>query len=178
MSSDWEKRFEDYLALFKQHGENIHEDLSLVIGTGIKKVQLTLDKISENTSMTLLMQLLRSPRERELQRFIDSKGGPTEVLKNDSLMQELIRQSGEAEIVPSKGLTELFQEIQREVKKTVADSIEENFELFSGKFEAQQEQLKYSLELAMQRQSDRIIYEIGEGPHKRITDPVRECLSG
>ncbi|KAF5350350.1 hypothetical protein D9757_013724 [Collybiopsis confluens] len=170
-SLEWEKKFEDFLALFKQHQENIHADLMIVIGTGMKDTQIVLDKVAETTSMTVLLQLLRSPEERELQRFINSKGGPTEFLKNDSLMQELVKKSGESATMSSKEQTELFQEIKREVKKTVTDAIEENFELFSGKFEAQQEQLKDHLDIAMQRQSDRIIHEFGEGPHKRITDP-------
>ncbi|KAF5375792.1 hypothetical protein D9757_011207 [Collybiopsis confluens] len=171
-SPEWEKRFEDILTSFKQHQQNIHGDLTILIGAGMKEAQTMLMKISETTSMTLLLQLLRSPKEQELQRFVEENGGPARFLEDNQLMQELVIKTGDSETMSLNELTELSNEIKREVKKTVKESIEENFELFSGKFLAQQGQLKDHLDTSIQREGDRIIHEFGADAHKRVADMV------
>ncbi|KAF5367207.1 hypothetical protein D9757_012218 [Collybiopsis confluens] len=165
-SPNWEKKFEDFLTKFKQHREVIHDDLIVFIAMGMKEVQTMLSKISQTISIGHLLQLLRSPEERELQYFVDANGGPASVLKNNELMQELIKRSGESASTPWRQPNEVFQEIMREIKMTVADSIEANMEQFSLKFLVQQQQMTDRLETSMQ-------HALGEGPHERIIDPVR-----
>ncbi|KIK61458.1 hypothetical protein GYMLUDRAFT_43029 [Collybiopsis luxurians FD-317 M1] len=179
-SWEWEKNFEELIAMFKQNREDIQEDLSLYISIEAKHTHDTLFDISKsiqtvghNMSMALLLQLLRSPEERKLQEFIKSKGGPEKFLINDDLMRELIKRSGEQESKLSSGKekTDLTQEIKREISKTVKELISGNFELFLGKFEAQQKQLQDHIEASVRIEGEKTRNAMQEGPHKLINDP-------
>lgn len=189
-SLEWEGKLEGFITMFEEHKKAINFDLSMHASIRIEQVHTTLTVVadvaqttSDTTSMALLLQLLRSPEERELKRFIDSKGGPDQFLKRDDLMQELIKKSGESEArTESKGPSrkgqpiDLVQEIKRDVRKTVADLISENYDQFMGKFDAQQEQLRQQMDASVRREGDRIITAITGGPHERIIDPVSDSL--
>ncbi|KIK61460.1 hypothetical protein GYMLUDRAFT_43033 [Collybiopsis luxurians FD-317 M1] len=179
-SLDWEKRFENFIARFKQHRDDLQNDLDLDTSIQVTDIRDTLVDVSKsikatdnNTSMGLLLQLLRSPEERELQRFIISKGGAEEFLSNDNLMQELIKKSGDSESKTSsrKGQTELVQEIKREMSKTVAELISGNLERFLDKFEAQQELLHDYMDASVRKEGEKTRVALEDGPHNRIIDP-------
>lgn len=187
---EWEGKLEGFIVTFEEHKTAIEFDLSAHTSIRVEQIFTTLTVATgtaqaarDNTSMALLLQLLRSPEERELKRFIDSKGGPKQFLKNDDLMQELLKRSGEPEGKPSlkgsspRGQTDLIQEIKREVSKTMADMISEHYVQFRVKFEAQQEQLRQQMDASVRREGDRIITAITGGPHERIIDPVGLFLS-
>lgn len=93
-------------------------------------------------------------------------------------MRKLIEKSGDKDAqgdgkTPSKDVqASLLKEIVRDVNKSFADMTQENEELFSRKFKAQQEVLKEEMSTIAKRESDRVIGAFTSGPHDRIVDKV------
>ena len=118
--------------------------------------------------MLLLFQQLRSPAERELWKFIESKGGPDKFLQDDALMNELIARTEKD--APGK-LTSL-NEVKYDVRKDIADIIKENLEVSENKFQALKVNIRTQMEQTVRREGDRIIGTLLAGPQDRIIDPV------
>lgn len=86
---------------FGDHKDALQFDLSVHASIGIHEANLTLLTVSEhvektdsNVSMALLLQLLRSPKERQLIKKIELQGGADHVLKDENLLKDLIAESG------------------------------------------------------------------------------------
>ncbi|KIK51722.1 hypothetical protein GYMLUDRAFT_265701 [Collybiopsis luxurians FD-317 M1] len=179
-SPEWDGNFKFFITLFKAHRENIYREIMLYMDINMKPKEDTLTDISrsfqtadDSLPLILLLEQLRSPEECESRRFVESRGGPKEILKNDELMQELIRRSGEPESNTSlpKGQTNLIQDIKREIQKTVADLISKNREPFFAKFDALLEQLRDNVDTSVLKESDWSIGRLVDDPHERIIDP-------
>lgn len=130
-------------------------------------VNATVTATDTKVDMTLLFQELRSPEERELRKYIESKGGPDKFLKDDTLMDELIARS-EKSAVPSKA----SKEIKYDLKKDITDIITENFKVSENLFHALQINISVQMETTVRREGDRIIGTLLAGPGDRIIDPV------
>lgn len=183
-SLEWEGKLGGFIRAFDDHKKALQDDLSIHASLGIEKANDTLLSVTgyvqsadSNTGLLLLLQALRSPVERELMSEIKMHGGPEQVLKNEALMKELIKKSGEKEthskLLSKDGQAALMKEIARDIGKSFADMIKENEGLFSRKFKAQENALKEEMENITRREGDRIIGAITSGPHDRINDPVR-----
>ena len=185
-SLEWEGQLNGFVATFDKHKDEIHFRLSMHASLGIEQANMTLVAVQANVqqtdktvSMALLLQLLRSPKDRQLMKKIDHYGGPDRILKDEALMKELIAESGEKDIQSeSKVLTskdkdgDIIKEIVREANRTIEEMVKENDELFTRKFKAQERVLADEMRAVSKREGDRIIGAILSGPHDRILDPV------
>ena len=184
-SLEWEQKLIGFVNQFEDHKKELHFDLSMHASIGIDQANTTLLAVSgqventeSNVSMVLLLQLLRSPKERQLIKKIELKGGAERVLKDENILKELIAESGEkemtgdAKVLSKDKQAELVKEVVREASRTFEDMVKENEELFTRKFKAQEIALKEEMETVTKREGDRIIGVITGGPHERILDPV------
>ncbi|GJE91176.1 hypothetical protein PsYK624_073250 [Phanerochaete sordida] len=89
-SFKWEETLNAFAAAFSAHKEDLHKDLVLLATSEIKAANVTLASVHAQVErVDLRLDLLRSPEELELLRFIDSKGGAQRVSEDDNLRQEL-----------------------------------------------------------------------------------------
>ncbi|EKM49057.1 uncharacterized protein PHACADRAFT_188983, partial [Phanerochaete carnosa HHB-10118-sp] len=182
-SLEWEGKLEGFIKIFEDHRRALRDDLAIFSSVGIHQVNETLATVSLHVERTdnkastlLLLQALRSPVDRELIREIELNGGADKVLKDENLMRKLIERSGDKDAqgdgkTSSKDVqASTLKEIIRDVNKSFADMAQENEELFSRKFKAQQEVLKEEMSTIARRESDRVIGAFTSGPHNRIID--------
>ena len=178
-SKNWESKLESYAHAFTKHKEEIHFNLAMHSGVVLDRANQTITKVDANVNMLLLFSTLRSPRERELMKFVEGKGGPEGFLKDDTLLKELIamsdegRESDQGKASSAQAQAKELAEISEQIKKDIEKMLLENNEVFKKKFDAQQIQIVEELKLSIHREGDRIIGVIVAGPHDRIVDPVR-----
>ncbi len=187
-SLELEDRLKHFAVFFDQCKQDIQSSIymnaSLMlkqVSQGVVRISRDLRSVNSTTSMALLLDQLRSPEERELRRFIDSKGGPAQFLSDDNLMQTLIQRSrgkdldGKTQSLSPGTQTELSKTVKRQISRAFMDMVKENEEIFSLKFDAQEKILR-GVSAAAKREDDRVIEAITSGPHERILDPVRVSL--
>lgn len=146
--------------------------------------QTQLQALDRKLDMLLLFSRLDTPREKEVQRFIDDKGGPKTCIENDQLLEELIIKSGEgysgvtgSDTSRTDGLQAAKKVLSRELAENLDDALKKNLRLFERKLEIQNKQLKDQLQDAMHTEGQYIITAILAGAHERIIDPVRWRMS-
>ncbi|KIP05842.1 hypothetical protein PHLGIDRAFT_483430 [Phlebiopsis gigantea 11061_1 CR5-6] len=183
-SLEWEQKLTGFIDQFDEHKKALHFDLSMHASIGIEHANMTLLTVSghventdSNVTALLLLQLLRSPKDRQLLTKIELKGGAKEALKEESFMKELIGQSedkeiqGDADTQSKDKPGEIMKSVMRDVGRTIEDMVKENEELFTRKFKAQGLALKEEMEKITRREGDRVIEAITSGPYDRILDP-------
>lgn len=184
---EWEQKLTGFIDQFDEHKKALHFDLSMHASIGIEHTNMTLltvsgrvENIDSNVSALLLLQSLRSPRDRQLLTKIELKGGAKEALKDETFIKELIEQchgkdkeaQGDVETQSKDKPAEIVKLVVREMGRTIEDMVKENEELFTRKFKAQSLVLKEEMEKITRREGDRVIEAITSGPHERILDPV------
>jgi hypothetical protein len=135
--------------------------------------------LEKKLDMLLLFQKLETPREKDLHKFIDEKGGPEKCLKSDQLLKELIDKSGEgyagvlgADYIRGEdGLAASRKQLSKDLGEDIDEALKKNFRLFERKLDFQQKQLD-DLQVSFHTESQRIITTILSGSHDRIDDPV------
>jgi hypothetical protein len=151
-----------------------------VVTTDIKSMLAGVQKDVSAMSafMALVFQKLRSPEERELLVFAESRGGIDKIVANDSLLSDLFGQatsrkdrlgkdSQEAGVKNSKSPSALREESEKDPD----DVVKADAKTFENKFDAVRVQFD-QLKQTVRRESDRIIDEMQKGPHERILDRV------
>lgn len=148
-------------------------------GLGIERANQTLSAVAASISatdskigMVLLFQELRSAEERELRKFIESKGGPEEFLHDDKLMDELIARTEKGTVSPTSS-----KELKYDLKKDISDIIKDNLQISENLFHALQTNISIKMETTVRREGDRIIGALLTSPGDRIVDPVSAHLS-
>ncbi|GJE85128.1 VPS13 domain-containing protein [Phanerochaete sordida] len=182
-SLEWENKLEGFAKVFEDHKEALHDDLAIFASVGIQQanetlgmVSLQVESVRDKTSTLLLLQALRSPVDRELIREIELNGGADNVLKDENLMRRLVGKSGDKDaqgdgkMLSKDAQAVLLKDIVRDVNKSFSEMLQENEELFSRKFKAQQEVLVEEMSNVVRREGDRVINTITSGPHDRIID--------
>lgn len=149
--------------------------LAICTGVAVSMIAEDTRAINDNTSKLLIFHVLRSPQDRELLEWIETKGGPKAVLEDPKLMEELFRMGEEftdksdSKALSRKEQVNLTQEIRREFSKAVEDLMKENQENFLMKLNTNQEELVGTI-----MQQGKLLEEtMRKGPHRRIRDPVR-----
>lgn len=180
-SISWEGKLEAFAAAFDGHKEALQKDLSMHASLGIERANKTLASVEvsvqstgSNLNMLLLFEQLRSPEERELRKFIESKGGADKFLKDSELMDELVDLSRRGEGTDGSQVNSHM--IKADLKKDLGDLINEGIAVSDNKFCALQVNIRAQMETSMRREGDRIIGTILSGPHDRIIDPVSTAL--
>lgn len=178
-SLSWETKLGEFATVFEDHKEALHKDLAMHASLGISQANQTLGRMevvsgasSSKLNLLLLFQELRSPEERELRKFIESKGGAEVFLNDEALMRELIERSDNEGDHSIGAQMKLTKDLQRDLRKDLEELINDNQEVFSNKFTALQDNIRTQMETTMAREGDRIIGTILAGPHDRLIDPV------
>ena len=137
-------------------------------------VTATVTATDSKVDMAILFQELRSPEERELRKFIESKGGPDKFLKDDALMDELIARSEKNAPSSKSGKVQEAsgKEIKYDLRKDISDIIQDNFKVSENLFHALRVNISVQMETTVRREGDRIIGTLLAGPGDRIIDPV------
>jgi len=133
--------------------------------------------IEEKLDTIALFRKLDTPREREIQKFIDEHGGVKACLNSDELLEELVAKSGDSiPRISGRDTTRKLNDlptIRKRLFKELVEDIDEvfsrNLVLFERKLEMQNKQLTETI----QSESDHIIHTLLSGAHDRIMDPVR-----
>lgn len=126
--------------------------------------------------MGLIFENLSTREEREISDFVSSKGGRDEVLKDDALLGDLLRQQPEQATTKSQRSREsddksILDEVRKEAAKDLEKVLEENRRTFEQKFDAQRLQIEEVRDTVV-KEGDRIITAITSGPHDRIVNKV------
>ena len=126
--------------------------------------------------MGLIFENLSTREEREISEFVSSKGGRDEVLKDDALLGDLLRQQPEQATMKSRRSREsddksILDEVRKEAAKDLEKVLEENRRTFEQKFDAQRLQIEEVRDTVV-KEGDRIITAITSGPHDRIVNKV------
>lgn len=181
----WEGRLTNFVTIFEQHRASILFALSVHTSLGVDTanrtlagVHQTVESTDEKLTMLLLFRKLDSPREKELMKVIAAKGGANACLNDDVALEELMafRNPGSRGTKPSTSADlAALDQMKKEMKEDVGDSLRKNMELFRRKLEVQKRQLLQEIEGVVSREGDRIISALA-GPLNDIIDSDLHAL--
>lgn len=186
----WEKKLDGFASAFDSHKAALQRDLSMHasirlehVATTVSSVDGTVKSMSSKVDMVLLFQQLRSPEERELEKFVESKGGPEKFLQDEALMDELyvrsenLRAAGDSSPADeSRQMISIEVDLKKELKKDLDQILKEASERSEDMFRALQITIQSKMEASMRREGDRIVSRLLAGPQDKIRDPVSNLL--
>ncbi|PPQ65654.1 hypothetical protein CVT24_011808 [Panaeolus cyanescens] len=174
-SKIYESRLAGWGDKFVGHKKEIQDRLTIHTALGVDranekldKTQETLTALSEKLDMMMVFRALDSPREREMNKFIEENGGAKAVIEDQSKLQKLVSKSGESveQLGGDSRNAGDIASVQKSLMKELAEDIEELFEknmaLFGGKLNILQSNMK--------QESAFIIRTLSGGSHDRIRD--------
>jgi hypothetical protein len=142
-------------------------------------------------AMKALFQELVSPEQKRLSELVAEKGGLRALRNNDyealiELEKSVSETSGQPNVErhrtrPSQAKRSDAKlefdkpRLKNDIFEDPNVAEENNWTVFSRKFEAQKNQVIHELTLVVQRESDRVIRELKGSSHERIRDRVRRC---
>ncbi|CAK5270944.1 unnamed protein product [Mycena citricolor] len=178
-SKIYEARLASYVANFTDHKKSIAFALTMHTSRSVDTANRKLDDQtaqldSIEVKMEALFRKLDTPREREVQKFLDDNGGARACISDEAALAELMEKSGDttlasdtsAQIAATKTL------LLRELSEDVDEAFRKNALLFDGKMEIQSQELK----TAMKDGEERLRQAIKEGLHERIMDEDLQTL--
>lgn len=122
---------------------------------------------------------LVSPEQKELSELVTTSGGVEAIKDNDKMLLVLEETATRASSTPgAEGPRALrtnvgeTDDLKADIFEDPTAGVKKNEGLFFRKFEAQKIQINDELSLAVQRDSDRDIQEVTDGPHEQIRDRV------
>jgi hypothetical protein len=166
--------------MFADHKKAINDSLHIHTALGVNAANKKLDtqdvhlKVIED-KMEALFRKLDTPRERDVQKFIEDKGGAKACVDNDATLQELVSKSGEniASLDPTHSgngdLVSAKKMLNKELSEDVDEAFKKNMKLFDRKLEMQSRQLADTISST----GEHIINVLSGGAHDRVLDPVR-----
>jgi hypothetical protein len=159
----------------------------------LAEVHQTVRAVDEKMDMLLLFKKLDSPHEKEIMKFIESKGGPKACLADDTILKELsfvnesldptsalsaLRRDGGLSARRSQSLDyKAFYILRKDLREDVQEALQKNMAVFERKLDVQKRQIINEIEGVVQREGDRVISAVTSGPHDRIKDPVSQIPS-
>ena len=183
-SGKYEQRLAEFGTVFDEHRKAVELALSLHVAIGIDAAnekldvqQDTLATIERKLDMLALFRKLDTPREKDMQRFIESRGGAKACISNDESLEELIVRSGELSVAriagkdsgrKSNDLPGIRKRLFKELQEDIDETFNRNMVLFERKLEMQNKQLTD----ALHEESSHIISTLLSGAHDRIIDSV------
>jgi hypothetical protein len=191
----YDGRLADYAARFAERRQQIQQALAMHTALGVDNINRTLAEVhqsiravDEKMDMLLLFEKLNSPHEKEIMKFIESKGGAKACLADDTILKELsyvnesldptsalsaLRRDGGLSARRSQNLDyKAFYILRKDLREDVQEALQKNMAVFERKLDVQKKQIIQSIEGVVQREGDRIITAVTSGPHNRIIDPV------
>ncbi|KAJ6573432.1 hypothetical protein DFH09DRAFT_916098 [Mycena vulgaris] len=182
-SKIYEGRLAGYITMFAGHKADIGFALKVHTALGVDAANKKLDgqdthlKLIEE-QMAALFRKLDTPRERDVQKFIDEKGGAKACVENAGSLQELVAKSGEsiAGIDPARaGSGDLVLAktiLTKELAEDVDEAFRKNIKLFDRKLDMQSKQLTDTISLT----GEHIISVLSGGAHEKILDPDLQAI--
>lgn len=183
-SKIYESRLANYAGLFADHRAELDRALAIRTALGVDSANSKLDgqekqlhSVEQKLDMVLLLfRKLDTPRERDVQKFIEENGGAEACIKKDDLLNGLIAKSGESfaglsEHAPGRRIDDLTvarQKLNKELAEDFDEALKKNLVLFEGKLDLQSKHLVD----AMKIERNHIIAALSSGAHDRIIDPV------
>ena len=184
-SGVYENRLAEFSSIFDEHKKTIELAMSIHVTVGMDAAHDKLDSqhdrlksIERKLDMIAVFRKLDTPREKDINRFIESHGGARACITNDELLEELIIKSGELSVARISGkdngrkandLPQIRKRLFKELQEDIDDAFKRNMVLFERKLEMQNKQLTD----ALHQESSHIISTLLSGAHDRIIDPVR-----
>lgn len=185
-ASVYEARLADFADKFVEHRSTLELALSLHTSIGVDIANEKLDDqeqmlktIDKKLDMIMVFRKLDTPREREVRKFIEERGGVKACVNNDEYLEELVAKSGDSlSRISGRGggsgrrsndLPELRKRLMREIQEDIDEAFSRNMVLFERKLDMQNKQLNETL----RQESDHVISALMAGAHDRINDPVR-----
>ncbi|CAK5271410.1 unnamed protein product [Mycena citricolor] len=178
-SKIYEARLASYVAKFTDHKKSIAfvltMDTSHSVGTANRKLDdITTQLDSIEMKMGELFRKLDTPREREVQKFLDDNGGARACISDDAALAQLVAKSGDTTLASgtSAEITATKTLLLRELSEDIDEAFRKNALLFDRKMEIQSQELK----IAMKDGEERLRKVIKEGLHERIMDKGLQTL--
>ncbi|KAJ7151760.1 hypothetical protein C8R43DRAFT_886602, partial [Mycena crocata] len=182
-SKIYEGRLAGYVTMFAGHKKDIGYALKIHTALGVDAANKKLDgqdvhlRVIEE-KMEALFRKLDSPREREVQKFIDDQGGARACVDNDTTLQELVVKSGEtlASLDPARAgtgnLATAKKLLIKELSEDVDEAFRKNMKLFDRKLEMQSKQLTDTISAT----GEHIISVLSGGAHEKILDADMQAI--
>ncbi|KAG6853160.1 hypothetical protein C0991_006448 [Blastosporella zonata] len=186
-ASVYENRLSSFVTTFMEHRSALELLLKVHTSLGIDSANDKLDYqgnqlqiIDQKLDMLLLFRKLDTPRERDIQKFIEAHGGAKACISDEVLLEELLSKSGESLSRfsgrdagrRSNGLHELRKRLLKELQEDIDEVLTRNMVLFERKLDIQSKQLSE----IVQDEADYIINTVLSGAHDRITDPDMQTV--
>ncbi len=181
-SKIYESRLAEFGATFENNKPALQRALSLHVTRGIDTANeklntqsLKLDSVEGK--MDIILQIFRkldTPREKEVQKFLNESGGPKTCIEDDDLLARLVEISGETfsaisgPAMEDKTLGRAREVLLKELQEDVNKMFEANFVGFQRKLAMQSYQLA-----AIQASNEHIVTMLKSGSHEKILDHVR-----
>jgi hypothetical protein len=133
--------------------------------------------------MKTLFEQLVSPEQKLLSELVKAKGGVNVLQNNDKILLDLEKTANKAsnslsveghhtlQANPADADLEI-NNLREDILEDPNTAAENNWAVFSRKFEAQKNQIIDELSLVIQRESDRVVRELKGKAHERIRDRV------
>ncbi|KAG6828456.1 hypothetical protein H0H92_007865 [Tricholoma furcatifolium] len=180
-ASIWESRLAEFVTTFIGHRHSlelalhVHISHNDVANEELESQGGRLQAMDKKLDMLLLFRKLDTPRERDIQKFIDAHGGAKACISDERLLEELVLKSGES-ISRLSGretgrrlndLSDFRKRLLRELQEDIDEAFSRNMAHFEKKLDMQSKQLGDFI----QDETDLIINTILSGAHDRISDP-------
>ncbi|KAJ7034088.1 hypothetical protein C8F04DRAFT_956948, partial [Mycena alexandri] len=182
-SKIYESRLAGYVTNFANDKKEIGFALKVHTALGVDAANKKLDGQDEHLKniegkIEALFRKLDTPREREVQKFIDEKGGAKACVDNEATLQELVLKSGEslADMDPTHSgngdLVSAKKMLNRELAEDVDDAFKRNMKLFDRKMEMQSKQMADAISWT----GEHIISVLSGGAHEKILDADLQAI--
>ncbi|PBK80159.1 hypothetical protein ARMGADRAFT_1021049 [Armillaria gallica] len=163
---------EQKLAAYGDRFQKNKQDLQLCL---IVRINAELNEVKELVSVIMLINLVRSPQERELKELIDKEGGASKVKDDPALLEKIIKETEKnsnrrGTYQDDKNVKTLVSSIQAEIRHGFEDLIKTHKTVFDLKFEAQGKLID-DVGQNVTRTGDRVISAVISGPYERLKDP-------
>jgi hypothetical protein len=200
----WQGKLLGFVSLFAQRRSDFEFALTIHTARAVDAANQTLGVVDRTTQemkskmdkMIEMFQRFVLPGQKELEQFIEKKGGAKACRSDDKVLKEVSEfektQGGPGSSSLSSSAVGSLGGRKAETKSDLDDlktdlntdpevAIQKNMAGFLRKFEIQKNQITEELSKAMRREGDRVISAVTSGPHDRIIDPVcsmsqRTCL--
>ncbi|TFK64974.1 hypothetical protein BDN72DRAFT_962869 [Pluteus cervinus] len=148
-SKIYESRLADFGAIFEGNKADLQRALSLHTARGVDAANEKLGSMENKVDQILqIFQQLNSPREKELQEFIEKNGGSKACIEDDALLEKLVSKGGET-LTGVSGLVgrgddrwNARQVLLKELQEDVGEMFKKNLVIFEKKLVIQLDQLE------------------------------------
>ncbi|KAI0666566.1 hypothetical protein C8Q78DRAFT_1107669 [Trametes maxima] len=182
--SVWESTLKGYMDVFAKRRKDFTFALAIHTGMGVDDANRKLASLNSKIDLIIeFFQKATSPEQQELATLVQKKGGPTAVMGNSDVLNELLRfkppsatnttKRGDREGVEHGGHSGLdnLDALKLELFESPELAIRKNLEVFERKFKMQQRELTEEMRRVVHHEGDRVIEAVTSGPHERIIDP-------